>query len=270
MGPYPGGQAQYLRVPYADFNALKLPGPNEAGGGPSGHDHEADFALLADIFPTGWHALELARFKPGESVAIFGAGPVGLMAAYSGVIRGASRVFVVDKVKERLDVVQKIGCEAIDFMEGDPVEQIVKMNGGEVDRAVDAVGYQAVGAGPDAKEKPNTVLDSIVRVTRPTGGLGIPGLYVPSDPGAPDEKSGMGQILVPFGKLFEKVSIIVLLSVPVCQGGSRAVVEMVRTDGSFHLGSQTGHGTVRCQDVQSILEGSHYCWESEAQLCGQS
>jgi threonine dehydrogenase-like Zn-dependent dehydrogenase len=65
MGPYQGGQAQYLRVPYADFNGLKLP---------KGTEHEADFILLADIFPTGWHGLTLAGFKPGETVAVFGAG----------------------------------------------------------------------------------------------------------------------------------------------------------------------------------------------------
>lgn len=194
MGPYQGGQAQYLRVPYADFNALKLP---------PGKEHEADFALLADIFPTGWHGLELAGFQPGESVAVFGAGPVGLMAAYSGIIRGASKVFVVDQVKERLDAAQRIGCIPINFRDGDPVQQIVKANDGEVDRAVDAVGYQAVDKSGN-KEQPNVVLDQLIMVTRPTGGLGIPGLYVPSDPGAPDENSGKGQILISFGKLFEK------------------------------------------------------------------
>ncbi|KAL8764476.1 MAG: hypothetical protein Q9194_007055, partial [Teloschistes cf. exilis] len=99
MGPYQGGQAQYLRVPFADFNALKLP---------PGNEHEASFALLADIFPTGWHGLELSGFQPGESVAVFGAGPVGLMAAYSAHLRGAARIFVVDKVKERLEAVGKI------------------------------------------------------------------------------------------------------------------------------------------------------------------
>jgi threonine dehydrogenase-like Zn-dependent dehydrogenase len=170
-GPYQGGQAQYLRVPYADFNALVLP---------PGTEHEADFALLADIFPTGWHGLELSGFQPGDSVAVFGAGPVGLMAAYSAVLRGASKVFVVDQVKERLDAARKIGCEGVDFTKGDPVEQIIKLNGGEmVDRAVDAVGYQAVDKTGN-KEQPNIVLDQLIMVTRPTGGLGIPGLYVPS------------------------------------------------------------------------------------------
>lgn len=194
MGPYQGGQAQYLRVPYADFNALTLP---------PGTENEADFAMLADIFPTGWHGLVLSGFKSGESVAVFGAGPVGLMAAYSGILRGASKVFVVDQVKERLDAAKSIGCIPIDFTKSDPVQQIIEANGGMVDRAVDAVGYQAVDKS-GAKEQPNIVLDQLIHVTRPTGGLGIPGLYVPSDPGAPDGQSAQGQILISFGKLFEK------------------------------------------------------------------
>lgn len=194
MGPYQGGQAQYLRVPFADFNALKLP---------RGTEHEADFILLADIFPTGWHGLVLAGFKSGESVAVFGAGPVGLMAAYSGILRGASNVFVVDTVPERLQQAEKIGCIPIDFTKSDPVEQIIKLNNGMVDRAVDAVGYQAVDSS-GSKEQPSIVLEQCIAVTRPTGGLGIPGLYVPADPGAPDESSKSGKILISFGKLFEK------------------------------------------------------------------
>ncbi|CCF47721.1 alcohol dehydrogenase GroES-like domain-containing protein [Colletotrichum higginsianum] len=169
MGPYPGGQAQYIRVPYADFNALKLP---------PGREFESDFILLADIFPTGWHGIELSGFRPGETVAVFGAGPVGLMAAYSAVLRGASRVYVVDRVAERLQSAEKIGCTPVDFTKGDAVEQIKKLNGGEVDRSVDAVGYQAVSAGGNA-EQPNIVLENMIKVTRACGGLGIPGLYVP-------------------------------------------------------------------------------------------
>lgn len=197
MGPYEGGQAQYIRVPYAEFNCLPLP---------AGTEHEADFILLADIFPTGWHGLELAGFQPGESVAVFGAGPVGLMAAYSAVLRGASRIFVVDSVPERLAAARKIGCVAVDFTAGDAVEEIVRQNGGMVDRSVDAVGYQAI-AGKEGKEVPSVVLENCIKVTRPTGGIGVPGLYVPSDPGAPDSNSGKGMLLISFGKLFEKVGV---------------------------------------------------------------
>lgn len=77
---------------------------------------------------SGWHGLVLSGFKSGESVAVFGAGPVGLMAAYSGILRGASKVYVVDKVKERLHVAERIGATPIDFSQGDPVEQIIKLN----------------------------------------------------------------------------------------------------------------------------------------------
>jgi threonine dehydrogenase-like Zn-dependent dehydrogenase len=204
MGPYQGGQAQYLRVPYADFNCLPLP---------HGTEHEADFILLADIFPTGWHGVVLSGFKPGESIAVFGAGPVGLMAAYSAVLRGASSVYVVDSVPERLAAAEKIGCVAINFSKVDAVEEIIKRNGGMVDRSVDAVGYQA-SAQDGKKEAPSAVLENCIKVTRPTGGIGVPGLYVPSDPGAPDKNSGQGMLLISFGKLFEKVSDFILFSFP--------------------------------------------------------
>ncbi|KAL4951382.1 hypothetical protein BDW69DRAFT_201454 [Aspergillus filifer] len=195
MGPYRGGQAQYLRVPYADFNALKLP---------PGTENEADFILLADIFPTGWHGIEISGFQPGDTVAVFGAGPVGLMAAYSAQLRGASRVFVVDRVPERLRAAEKIGAVAVDFTKGDTVEQIISLNGGEmVDRSIDAVGYQAVGK-DNSTEVPNIVLENMIKVTRACGGLGIPGLYVPSDPGAGDAAAANGMISLSFGKLFEK------------------------------------------------------------------
>ncbi|KAI1334569.1 chaperonin 10-like protein [Xylariaceae sp. FL0016] len=196
MGPYRGGQAQYIRVPYADFNALQLP---------PGTEHESDFILLADVFPTGWHGVKLSGFQPGESLAVFGAGPVGLMAAYAAQIQGASRVFVVDRVAERLAAAKGIECVPVDFTKGDAVDQIIEQNGGKmVDRAVDAVGYQAVDSG-GTTEVANTVLENMIRVTRPCGGLGIPGLYVPSDPGAPEgSPAAKGMVSLSFGKLFEK------------------------------------------------------------------
>jgi len=195
MGPYTGGQAEYLRVPFADFNALKLP---------PGTEHEEDFALLADIFPTGYHGTELAQVSPGESVAVFGAGPVGAMAAYSALIRGAAQVFVVDRVPERLQKMKEIGAIPIDFSKGDPVQQIRNMRGGDgVDKGIDAVGYQAIEPGK-SNESPTTVLDALIQIVNPTGLLGIPGLYVPADPGGVDPHAKEGRLLIPFGKLFEK------------------------------------------------------------------
>ena len=195
MGPYKGGQAEYLRVPYADFNCLKLP---------PGREHETDFILLADIFPTGYHGCDLAQVSPGETVAVYGAGPVGLMAAYAAYIRGARRVFVVDRVPERLMKAEDIGAIPIDFRKGDPADQIKERTEGEgTDKGVDAVGYQAQ-AHKGEREEPAVVLNSVVQTVRPTGMLGVPGLYVPADPGAPDEQAKQGMLLVAVGKLFEK------------------------------------------------------------------
>jgi glutathione-independent formaldehyde dehydrogenase len=201
MGPWVGGQAELMQVPFADFNCLPLP---------EGTDHEADFALLADIFPTGYHGTELAKVTPGERVAVFGAGPVGLMAAYSAVLRGASVVFSVDHVQERLDKAAEIGAVPINYDESDPVDQIKSYLGGEgVDKGVDAVGYQATAAGSSAvggeqDEVPNIVLNQLIDVVNPTGALGIPGLYVPSDPGGVDERAKRGALAINFGQLFEK------------------------------------------------------------------
>ena len=201
MGPWVGGQAEYLQVPFADFNCLPLP---------AGTQWESDFAMLADIFPTGYHGAELADVSPGESVAVFGAGPVGLMAAYSCMIRGAAEVYVIDHVKERLDKAAEIGGIPIDFDKADPVRQIKELRGGQgVDKGIDAVGYQAANpgssaAGGEQDEAPNIVLNQVIDVVNPTGALGIPGLYVPTDPGGVDEGSKRGALSINFGRLFEK------------------------------------------------------------------
>ena len=201
MGPWRGGQAEYLQVPHADFNCLPLP---------AGDGFESDFAMLADIFPTGYHGAELAQVSPGESVAVFGCGPVGLMAAYSCVIRGAAAVYAIDHVQERLDKASEIGAIAINFDDGDPVAQIREMRGGDgVDKTIDAVGYQAAAqgssaAGGEQEEVPNVVLNQMIDVINPTGIMGIPGLYVPSDPGGVDEGAKRGSLSINFGRLFEK------------------------------------------------------------------
>jgi len=195
MGPYVGGQAEYLRVPHADFNCLKLP---------PGTEHEGDFAMLADIFPTGYHGAALADVSPGETVAVYGAGPVGLMAAYSSLLRGASRVFSVDRVPERLNLAEEIGAIPVNFDEVDPVEFILDQTDGDgTDKGVDAVGYQATEKGGE-QEEPAIVLNNLVYTVRATGKIGVVGLYVPSDPGAPYEEAGEGRLLFEIGKFFEK------------------------------------------------------------------
>src|SRR5579871_1183638 len=163
LGPYRGGQAEYLRVPFADFNCTKLPGQ-------PGDQWEDDFVCLADIFPTGFHAAVLAKVEPGSSVAIFGAGPVGLMATISAFLMGAAQVFVVDRVPERLAKARELGATPIDFTRSDPVEQIMQMrrqdpgiSGGwrpgeeklaGVMCGIDAVGYQARDRENPSREKP--------------------------------------------------------------------------------------------------------------------
>lgn len=194
MGPYDGGHAQYLRVPYADFNLLKLP---------PGSDHELDFAMLSDVFPTGYHGCELADVGPGHDVAVFGAGPVGLMAAHSAFIRGAARVFVVDKESDRLALAQKIGAVPVNLADGDPVRQIVEATHGRgVDRGVEAVGYQAHD--PTGQEHPEMVLDNLVKVVRSTGAIGVVGVYTPEDPGAANELAKQGRYAFDYGTFFTK------------------------------------------------------------------
>jgi len=194
MGPYDGGQAEFLRVPYADYNLLQLP---------AGTQFENDFTMLSDIFPTGYHGTELAEVGPGDTVAVFGAGPVGLMAAHSAFLRGASQVFVVDKEKDRLALAKSVDATPIDFSAGDPVEQIMEATKGKgVDRGVEAVGYQAHD--PSGEEHPELVLDNLVKVVRATGAIGVVGVYMPEDPGASNEQAKEGRIGWDYGTFFTK------------------------------------------------------------------
>ncbi len=141
--------------------------------------------------------------QPGDRVAVFGAGPVGLMAAHSAMIRGASQVFVVDKEADRLSLAAKIGATPVDFGQGDPVEQIMDATGGRgVDCGVEAVGYQAHD--PSGQEHPELVLDNLVKVVRTTGGIGVVGVYVPEDPGAANEQAKQGRVGFDYGTFFTK------------------------------------------------------------------
>jgi glutathione-independent formaldehyde dehydrogenase len=136
-------------------------------------------------------------------VAVFGGGPVGLMAAYSALIRGAARVFVVDKEPDRLRLAEQIGAQGVDFSAGDPVEQIMDATLGRgVDSGVEAVGYQAHD--PSGEEHPELVLDNLVQVVRATGGIGVVGVYVPQDPGANGEGAQQGRIGWDYGTFFTK------------------------------------------------------------------
>jgi glutathione-independent formaldehyde dehydrogenase len=194
MGPYRGGQAEYLRVPLADFNLLALP---------QGTEFENDFTMLSDVFPTGWHGVELSGMKAGETVAVFGGGPVGLMAAHAALIKGASQVFLVDQQADRLRLAEQVGATPIDFSAGDPADQIIEAtHGAGTDRGVEAVGYQAHDHEGD--EHPELVLDNLVKTVRTTGGIGVVGVYVPEDPDAATEGAKEGRIGFDYGTFFTK------------------------------------------------------------------
>lgn len=195
MGPYSGGQAEYLRVPYADFNCLRLP--------PDAKEKENDYVMLSDIFPTGWHSTELARVKPGDSVVIYGAGPVGLMAALSATIKGASKVMVVDRHPDRLKLVKKLGAIAIDDSKGSPVEQVLEETGGQgADSGCEAVGYQCHD--PQGHEVPNLTVNSLVQSVRATGGIGVVGVFLPQDKHAKDKMAKKGEIAFDMGMFWFK------------------------------------------------------------------
>ncbi|WP_028060899.1 formaldehyde dehydrogenase, glutathione-independent [Candidatus Solirubrobacter pratensis] len=195
MGGWVGGQAEYALVPYADWNLLKFPDKEQA------MEKILDLTMLSDIFPTGFHGAATAGVRAGSTVYVAGAGPVGLAAAYSAMLLGASVVFVGDLIPERLEQAKSFGCEPIDVSKGDPKDQIQEVLGvPEVDAAVDAVGFEARGHGSHSgEEAPATVLNSIMDVTRAAGKLGIPGLYVTGDPGAADEAAKQGSLSIRIG-----------------------------------------------------------------------
>ena len=195
MGGWVGGQAQYVLVPYADWNLLKFPDKDQAMA------KILDLAMLSDIFPTGYHGCVSAGVGTGSTVYIAGAGPVGLAAAASAHLLGAAVVIVGDLNADRLAQARSFGCETVDVSKGDPKDQIEQILGvPEVDAAVDAVGFEARGHGADAdREAPATVLNSIMDVTRAAGKLGIPGLYVTGDPGAADDAAKEGSLSIRIG-----------------------------------------------------------------------
>src|SRR5581483_3476324 len=225
MGPYSGGQAEHVLVPFADFNCLRLPGK-------PGDEFEDDFILLADVIPTGYHATELAHVSPGKSVAIFGAGPVGLMAALSAQLKGASEIYVVDNISVRLDKAREMGAIPINFKDGDPVKQIKDMRRNDtihkqalhpreaekldgVDCAIDAVGYQAHDEKNPSREKATQVIEDCCRVVNPAGAIALIGVYMAPDPGAPNEQAKQGVYPLPIGKLFDSAVTIGMGQAPV-------------------------------------------------------
>jgi glutathione-independent formaldehyde dehydrogenase len=195
MGGWVGGQANYVMAPYADWNLLKFPDKEQA------MEKILDLTMLSDIFPTGFHGVYTAGVGPGSTVYVAGAGPVGLAAAYSAQLLGATVVIVGDRIPERLEQARSFGCEIVDITKGDPKDQIEEILGvPEVDAACDAVGFEARGHGAGHEEEsPATVLNSVMEVTRAAGKIGIPGLYVTGDPGAVDDAAKEGSLSIRIG-----------------------------------------------------------------------
>ena len=193
MGGWQGGQADYVMVPFADFNLLKFPDSDQA------LEKIRDLTMLSDIFPTGYHGAHTAGVTPGSTVYVAGAGPVGLAAAYSAHLRSAAVVIVGDRNEERLAQARSFGCETVNVGEDAALsDQIAEIVGEpEVDCAVDAVGYEASGRG--GEEAPAVVLNQIQSVTRAGGSLGIQGMYVTDDPGASDPDAQQGTLKICFG-----------------------------------------------------------------------
>ncbi|KAJ4142814.1 hypothetical protein NW754_010253 [Fusarium falciforme] len=169
-GSLPGLQTEYARIPFADNSLIPVPVNTSTN-----FTTLLDYLLVSDIFATAWTGVTWSGFLPGDTVAVFGAGPVGLLVTYSALLRGASKVYLVDQVQERLDLGASIGAIPINFNESDPVEQILAMEPDGVRRGVDAVGYEAENAQGEVDSA--IVLRHLLNVTGPAGGIGVLGLY---------------------------------------------------------------------------------------------
>jgi threonine dehydrogenase-like Zn-dependent dehydrogenase len=179
-GGYAGGQAEYLRVPFADATHIKVPSTLS----------DEQLLFLSDIFPTGWQAAVQCDIEPTDTVAIWGAGPVGQMAIRSAILLGAKQVIAIDRVPERLDMARAGGAITINFDEESVIERLNELtNGKGPEKCIDAVGMEAHAAGTvDAMydrvkqatmmetDRPH-VLREMAYVCRPAGTLSVPGVY---------------------------------------------------------------------------------------------
>lgn len=195
VGGYQGGQAQFLRVPFGDFNCLHLP--------QDVREHEADYLMLADVWPAGWHATELAGVRPGDSVVIFGGGEVGVMAALSAQLKGAGQIMVVDGRHDRLRLAKQIGVIAIDDSKAPAVEQVLEQTAGKgAARGIAAVGGQADD--PPGRAVPNATMNNLVACVRPAGGIGVAGVFVPEADPASEPVTQDGKVAFDVGAFLAK------------------------------------------------------------------
>lgn len=201
LGGWQGGQAQFCLVPYADFALLKFPDRDQA------MERMLELAYLSDVLPTGYHGCVSAKVKPGSTVYIAGAGPVGRCAAAGARLLGAACVIIGDQNKERLQVMKKAGYEVADLSSATPLaDQIDAILGvPEVDCGVDAVGYEAHGLGEHSdEERPEAALNSMIDVVRAGGAIGILGIYVGRDPGSPHPRAQNGMLDFTLGAAWNK------------------------------------------------------------------
>lgn len=195
MGGWVGGQAEYVLVPYADFNLIRFPNKAQA------MEKILDLTMLSDILPTGFHGAVMAGVGVGSIVYVAGAGPVGMAAAASAQILGAALVLVGDMNPLRLKHAENVGFTPVDLTQNASLGELIENITGthEVDAAIDAVGFEARAQGKGGEEAPATVLNSLMSVVRASGGIGIPGLYVTEDPGAKEEAAKLGNLKMRFG-----------------------------------------------------------------------
>ncbi len=243
MGGWLGGQAEYVMVPFADFNLLKFPDRDQA------LDKILDLTMLSDIFPTGYHGAYTAGVTTGSTVYVAGAGPVGLAAAHAAQVLGASVVIVGDMNPERLRQAESFGCETVDLSSGDELPDMIEQVLGEpeVDAAVDAVGFEARGHGEGAAEAPATVLNDAMSVARAGAGLGIPGLYVTGDPGGIDENAKIGQIGVRLGLGWAKSHHFTTGQCPV-KRYNRQLMNLILAD-KAHIAKAVNATTIRLDEA---------------------
>jgi threonine dehydrogenase-like Zn-dependent dehydrogenase len=180
-GGYSGGQAEYVRIPFADFGAFIVP---------DGYSDE-QVLFLSDIFPPGYMAAENCDIKKGQTIAVFGCGPVGLFSIMSAFVLGAERVIAVDTVKERMALARKLGAEVIDYKDGSVHDQILALTKGKgPDAVIDAVGMESMGSETtmqrmtaavqstiSASDRPYAFNDAIL-TCRPGGIVSVPGVYI--------------------------------------------------------------------------------------------
>lgn len=169
--------AEYARVPFADDSLIPVPLTRNT----TNATIEQNYVLLSDIFPTGYTAVQRSGMRPGDTVAVFGAGPVGLIAVYSAILLGASRVYSIDHVPMRLDIAEGMGAIPINFNETDPVQQIMEYEPSGVQRAIDCVGMEAINRQGETDE--GIVIANALAVTAHGGGIGQIGVYLPTTNG---------------------------------------------------------------------------------------